>query len=489
MGAPKTAPATGKTGSVTTSGGSKFSWRDVAVHNTHDDCWIIVDGIVYDVTSWVDRHPGGAEVLLLCAGRECTEMMQSYHPFTDKPWKVLEGYKVGVCTDKEFPTYERDTGFWNEVKTEVGNYFESNKIDSKHWFAGFWRMVPVFAAALAAFAIMHDMPLPVPGMGLGDDGSFAFDSAHTVRWSWAAKVLAATVYGICQALPLLHVMHDACHLAYSHSAELQIWAGRFCLDWFAGCSMLSWQHQHVVGHHIYTNVYEADPDVPPAHDPRRVVPEQPYSWVYKFQHLYMPVLYAILGLKMRYDDVVSVWLAKMDGPIRVNYFDPAWLRVFAVKGSWLAWRVGVPLLVLKQDGWDLLAVFLLAEAVTGWWLAFNFQVSHISTEASWPRVKPGSDMELDEEWAVSQVRTGVNYYANPFGDFLCGALNYQIEHHLFPCVSQYHYPAIAPIVQRVAKKHGIKYNNLPSYTAAITAHLTHLYNLGQSGIPVDLHLD
>lgn len=426
---------------------------------------------------------------MLCAGRECTEMMKSYHPFTDKPWKMLKEFKIGECVDKEFPTYKPDSGFWEEVKTEVGDYFRKNGIDSKDWFPGFWRMIPVFAGAILMYAIMHDVPLPLPGMGLGDDGHFAIDEEHVVHWSWTAKIVAAVFYGLFQALPLLHMMHDACHCAYSHSESVQVWAGRLCLDWFAGCSMLSWQHQHVVGHHIYTNVYMADPDVPTDGDPRYVVPEQTWGWVYKFQHLYMPALYGLLGLKMRYDDITSVWLAGMDGPVRVNYFDPVWLRVFAVKGSWLAWRLVVPIFVLGQATSDVLTLFLVAEAVTGWWLAFNFQVSHISTAASWPKVQPGTDQVLDEEWARSQVRTGVNYYANPFGDFLCGALNYQIEHHLFPCVAQYHYPAIAPIVERVTKKHGIAYNMLPSYTAALTAHLGHLYNLGQKGVPADFHLD
>lgn len=37
---------------------------------------------------WLDRHPGGSEVVLLMAGRDATEAFNSYHPFTDKPLKV-----------------------------------------------------------------------------------------------------------------------------------------------------------------------------------------------------------------------------------------------------------------------------------------------------------------------------------------------------------------------------------------------------------------
>lgn len=58
--------------------------------------------------------------------------------------------------------------------------------------------------------------------------------------------------------------------------------------------------QHVVGHHVYTNVFGADPDLP-MHlegDPRRLVDRQKNSSVYKYQHIYLPPLYGILGLKV-----------------------------------------------------------------------------------------------------------------------------------------------------------------------------------------------
>ena len=47
--------------------------------------------------------------------------------------------------------------------------------------------------------------------------------------------------------------------------------------------------------------------------------------------------------------------------------------------------------------------------------------------------------------------------------FLCGALNYQSVHHLFPCVSQYHYPALSGVVRRVARKWGVRYNYVGSF--------------------------
>lgn len=61
---------------------------------------------------------------------------------------------------------------------------------------------------------------------------------------------------------------------------------------------------------------------------------------------------------------------------------------------------------------------------------------------------------------------------------MTGALNYQIEHHLFPGVSQYHYPQIAPIIKEVCAKHNIKYNLVPGAWEALAGHFRHLKKLG-----------
>ena len=51
-------------------------------------------------------------------------------------------------------------------------------------------------------------------------------------------------------------------------------------------------------------------------------------------------------------------------------------------------------------------------------------------------------------------------------------------HHLFPGVSQYHYPAIAPIVRKTCEEYKIPYCHLPTFSSALYLHWKHLKNLG-----------
>ena len=70
-----------------------FSLEEVAKHNTREDCWIIVDGSVYDVTSYVEDHPGG-DSILNNAGKDSSKGVHGpQHPVS--MYDVLDLYKIG----------------------------------------------------------------------------------------------------------------------------------------------------------------------------------------------------------------------------------------------------------------------------------------------------------------------------------------------------------------------------------------------------------
>lgn len=51
----------------------EYSMEEVAKHNQKDDLWIVVKGIVLDVTNWLDEHPGGPQALFSHMGKDASE--------------------------------------------------------------------------------------------------------------------------------------------------------------------------------------------------------------------------------------------------------------------------------------------------------------------------------------------------------------------------------------------------------------------------------
>jgi len=72
-----------------------LSMDEIQKHVTEDDCWLIVEGKVYDLTEFLPDHPGGKKAPLIYAGKDATEEFMMLH----KPElleKYAKQYQVGV---------------------------------------------------------------------------------------------------------------------------------------------------------------------------------------------------------------------------------------------------------------------------------------------------------------------------------------------------------------------------------------------------------
>lgn len=49
-----------------------YTREEVFQHRKKEDCWIILDGEVYNVTSWLAKHPGGPRLIRHYAGEDAT---------------------------------------------------------------------------------------------------------------------------------------------------------------------------------------------------------------------------------------------------------------------------------------------------------------------------------------------------------------------------------------------------------------------------------
>lgn len=74
-----------------------FAPVDVAKHTTKDDCWVVRDGKVYNVSEFVADHPGGDDLILKYAGQDIGAIMKdaSEHDHSQSAYEMLGEYLVG----------------------------------------------------------------------------------------------------------------------------------------------------------------------------------------------------------------------------------------------------------------------------------------------------------------------------------------------------------------------------------------------------------
>lgn len=78
--------------------GSGISMADVATHSTAADCWAAINGTVYDLTSWISQHPGGAAVIESLCGTDASAAFTTQHEGQAEPAEELQGFEIGVLS-------------------------------------------------------------------------------------------------------------------------------------------------------------------------------------------------------------------------------------------------------------------------------------------------------------------------------------------------------------------------------------------------------
>jgi hypothetical protein len=85
-----------------------YTAAEVADRNTANECWTIIDGNVYDITSYIPRHPGGDTILEACGldgsnlfnqrRSEDGSVVGSGTPHSSGARSSLEAYRIGILS-------------------------------------------------------------------------------------------------------------------------------------------------------------------------------------------------------------------------------------------------------------------------------------------------------------------------------------------------------------------------------------------------------
>jgi hypothetical protein len=191
-----------------------------------DNNYWIINGEAYDLSKF--KHPAGPIALECGKGRDCTGLFLSYHPFSDKPQQILNKYKIKKPENAEEQNefdFSKKSQFFEELNKEVQEKVFKNKTHYatlERWLH--IAVMGIIAASLCPFYFM---------------GHY---------WASIAFPLALWVF-------IANTFHDAAHFALSKNWKIN-WLFSYTAPVYT--SPFTWYHQHVIGHHIYTNIHKKD---------------------------------------------------------------------------------------------------------------------------------------------------------------------------------------------------------------------------------------
>jgi linoleoyl-CoA desaturase len=289
------------------------------------------------------------------------------------------------------------------------------------------------------------------------------------------------VMGLGMAGIGLSIMHDANHGAFSKRTWVNKLMG-FSLEILGGYNV-NWKIQHNVLHHSFTNVHDLDEDIAPI-GLLRFSPNEPRKKVHRFQVFYAWFFYGLMTISWASNkDFAQLHRFHKSGLLKTQNlsYRKALTQIILSKIFYFVYLALIPLLVMNITWWQWAIGYCTMHFISGWILAFVFQVAHVMPETEFLTKETYDEKNEEQSWAVHQMSTTANFSNwNPVLTWFVGGLNHQIEHHLFPEISHVHYPKISRIVKETAREYGIKYHYHRTFGGAIFQHLRLLHRLGKA---------
>jgi NADPH-dependent stearoyl-CoA 9-desaturase len=272
-------------------------------------------------------------------------------------------------------------------------------------------------------------------------------------------VLALAIHKQLQAA---EIGHSALHGAWDGLPGAERFASR-TFRWDAPVDEASWRRAHNGRHHGRTNVAAADPDI--HFGPVRLTEQTPYSprnrLAIPFAALVVfPNFLPVIGAHVA---GVNDLLADNGRPERLDFLPDRSLasaRTALARAlrKWIPYYAKEYVLFPALAGpffWKVLAGNWLAETARNVYSAASIVCGHAGGDVkSWPA---GTRAHGRGEWYAMQVEAAQDFEVSLPLSILCGGLDLQIEHHLFPTLPPPRLREIAPEVRAICERHGVSY--------------------------------
>ncbi len=345
--------------------------------------------------------------------------------------------------------------FYSTVKDRVEQYFTSRNISKNANLAMYFKVSFYLLGTFALYTTIISGVL-MPHLG----------------WMYVA-CLALGFFG---AMIGFNVSHDAIHGSFSSNPKINnLLSYSF---YFIGANPYMWNIAHNVVHHTFTNIPGHDEDIEVAPGLIRLSPTDKVNWIQKYQQYYAFVLYGVAAISWIFrKDFKKFYQKKIGNYNNTNHPASAHFNLYFFKILYYVLTIAVPLMLLDITVGQFLIGYISMLLMKGFVIGLVFQLAHVVEGTTFP--EPNDENHIEEAWAVHQMCTTANFARKSWlTTFLCGGLNMQIEHHLFPKICHIHYSAISDIVKKTALEQGVPYIENKTFWSAMASHYVMLKRFG-----------
>jgi fatty acid desaturase len=278
--------------------------------------------------------------------------------------------------------------------------------------------------------------------------------------TFSAGVLALWVHKQLQAT---EIGHTALHGAYDGLADAEKYDSK-TFKWEMPIDEAAWRNGHNIRHHQYTNIAGRDPDI--HFGWVRLTEQTPWRMANLIQlPLTLFLIFPNFGffMNVHFTGLADVYF----GNGRKEQFDfiPDRSKKSVAVAHRKAFRKYVPYYVYNYVLWPALAGPMWWKVLLGNWMAETIRDVYSAATIYCGHV--GEDTKVYPErskargrgaWYAMEVEASNNFEVPRLVSILCGGLDKQIEHHLFPRLAPERLRQIAPEVQAACAAYRVQYN-------------------------------
>lgn len=383
-----------------------------------------INGSIYDITDYIDKHPGGEVIKGIANSNDGTAMFYSSHFNLPDIDKIKYIYKLDNIKDdiieinSKFDYYEK--GFYMSLKKEIYEYYKKNNID--YTIPDFYNRV-IFFINIILFLI-----------------NYYYSYFH-------GYILCSIINGILSWNFSGTLVHD--HGAHRVNVKKNNYIGNFIMMILNNITFPGGFETHFIyshyGHHskVHDNDLDSDDDL--IYPLMRWSKSKEKIWFHKYQHIYYPFVYMIYLIhyisKSFIKDSKKNWYRKNNHLYRSSknkkfYF--LILMTLFFHGIIPFYNLSI-FLAFRQ-----IIVFI---SVYSLGTLFFATISHI--------LSLGYIYNSRGDWSYHVVNTSGDYLVNNlFAEYISGGFNIHGLHHLFPSV----HPCHLKKVYNIFEKKCIEYN-------------------------------